>query len=69
MKGTFFGMSESGETSEVAETATRVPYDSTAIYQMLRIMMSFIVLSETKPSIPPYTLWGTFHHEKEIKHI
>jgi hypothetical protein len=36
---------------------------------MLRIMMSFIVLSEKKPSIPPYTLWGTFHHEKEIKHI
>ena len=35
----------------------------------MMMMMSFIVLSETKTSIPPYALWGTLHHEKKIKHM
>jgi len=36
-------------------------------WRMGLMMMSFVVLSETKTSIPPYTLWATFHHEKRDK--
>ena len=51
------------------EEDTRMSYGETPRQCRLMMLMSFIVLSETKTSIPPYTLWGTLHHEKEIKHM